>query len=140
DEILDVTVADRRQQMQLLGVFASLALLLASLGLYGVLSYAVAQRSRELGLRMALGASAESVIRMVVGRGLWLTALGVVAGLALAWSAGRGMSALLYGVNAADPETFVVVFGILGTVALVACYLPARRAARVDPIMVLRDE
>src|SRR5262249_30690898 len=82
DEILDVTVADGGQQMQLLGVFASLALLLASLGLYGVLSYAVAQRSRELGLRMALGASAESVIRMVVGRGLWLTALGVVAGLA----------------------------------------------------------
>ena len=103
-----------------------------------MLSFAVTQRSRELGLRIALGASAGSVMRMVVLRGLSLTAIGLAIGLALAWAGTRAMHNLLYGVGAADPRTVGAVAGLLGALALVACYLPARRAARLDPIAVLR--
>jgi predicted permease len=140
DDIIDLDVADRHQQMLLLGGFASLALVLASVGLYGVLSYAVTQRSRELGLRIALGASTGSVMRLVVGRGLALTATGLAIGLGLALAGARALNALLYGVTPGDPATFAAVVGVLGTIALAACYLPARRAARVDPMVVLRDE
>ncbi len=140
DEIVDLDVADRHQQMVLLGAFAGLALLLASIGLYGVLSYAVTQRSRELGLRIALGASAGSVMRMVVGRGLSLTAVGLAIGLGLSLAATRTLQSLLYGVSAVDPWTFGAVVALLGGIALAACYLPARRAARLDPIVVLRAE
>jgi putative ABC transport system permease protein len=140
DEIVDLNVADRQQQMTLLGAFASLALALASLGLYGVLSYAVTQRSREIGLRMALGASASSVIRMIVTRGLALTGLGLVIGLVAASLATRAMKNLLYGVAATDPVTFASVAALLAIIALIACWAPARRASRVDPITVLREE
>jgi predicted permease len=140
DEIVDLDVADRQQQMILLGTFAGLALLLASIGLYGVLSYAVAQRSREIGLRIALGATAGSVMRVVVARGLVLTAMGLTIGLGLAWAATRAMQNVLYGVTAGDPSTYVAVVGLLGTIALIASYLPARRASRMDPIAVLRTE
>jgi predicted permease len=140
DEIVDLNVADRQQQMELLGAFAGLALLLASIGLYGVLSYAVTQRSREIGLRMALGASASSVIRMIVGRGLVLTGIGLVIGLGTAWAATRAMKNLLYGVGATDPLTFAAVSAVLGFVALAACWAPAWRASRVDPVVVLREE
>ncbi len=140
DEIVDLNVADRQQQMTLLGAFAALALVLASIGLYGVLSYAVTQRSREIGLRMALGASAASVIRMIVARGLALTGMGLAIGLVAAWLATRAMKNLLYGVAATDRLTFAAVAGLLGFVALIACWAPARRASRVDPIVVLRDE
>jgi putative ABC transport system permease protein len=140
DEIVDLNVADRQQQMFLLGAFAGLALLLASIGLYGVLSYAVTQRSREIGLRIALGASASRVVRMIVARGLALTGIGLMIGLATAWAATRAMKNLLYGVAATDPVTFTAVAALLGFIALIACYAPARRAARVDPITVLREE
>jgi putative ABC transport system permease protein len=140
DEIVDLNIADRQQQMTLLGAFAALALLLASIGLYGVLSYAVTQRSREIGLRMALGASASSVIRMIVGRGLALTGIGLAIGLVAAWLATRAMRNLLYGVAATDPFTFAAVAALLGLIALIASYAPARRASRVDPIVVLREE
>jgi hypothetical protein len=140
DEIVDLNVADRQQQMFLLGAFAGLALLLASIGLYGVLSYAVTQRSREIGLRIALGASASRVVRMIVARGLALTGIGLAIGLATAWAATRAMKNLLYGVAATDPVTFTAVAALLGFIALIACYAPARRAARVDPITVLREE
>jgi predicted permease len=140
DEILDLDVADRHQQMVLLGSFAALALLLASIGLYGVLSYVVLQRSRELGLRMALGATAGSVMRMVVARGLTLTAMGLAIGLALAWALTRTLENLLYGVAAGDPATFGSVVGLLALIALAACYIPARRASRLDPIAVLRAD
>jgi len=140
DEIVEMNVADRQQQMELLGAFAGLALLLASIGLYGVLSYAVTQRSREIGLRMALGASASSVIRMIVGRGLVLTGIGLVIGLGTAWAATRAMKNLLYGVGATDPLTFAAVSAVLGFVALAACWAPAWRASRVDPVVVLREE
>jgi ABC-type antimicrobial peptide transport system permease subunit len=133
-------VVDRSQQAVLLGVFAALALLLAATGLYGVLSYAVTQRSREIGLRIALGASAGAVVGMIVRRGLALTALGLAAGMALAAGATRALSTLLYGVGASDPATFGLVVVILGLVALSACSVPAMRAARVDPITALRQE
>jgi len=140
DEIVDLDVADRRQQMILLGAFAGLALLLASIGLYGVLSYAVAQRSREIGLRIALGATTGSVMRVVVARGVALTGVGLAIGLALAWAGTRALQNVLYGVTAGDPSTYAAVVGLLATIALLASYLPARRASRMDPITVLRAD
>jgi putative ABC transport system permease protein len=140
DEILDRDVADRTQQMTLLSAFAVLALLLAAIGLYGVLSYAVTQRSREIGLRMALGATGRSVLAMVVGRGLALTGAGLAIGLALASAATRSMKTMLFGVDAVDPATFAAVSAILCAVALLACWVPAWRASRVDPIVALREE
>jgi ABC-type antimicrobial peptide transport system permease subunit len=140
DEILQLDVADRHQQMVLLGAFAGLALLLASIGLYGVLSYVVLQRSRELGLRMALGATSGSVMRIVVVRGLSLTAAGLALGLGLAWALTRTLQNLLFGVAAGDPATFGAVVSLLAVIALAACYIPARRASRLDPIAVLRAD
>jgi putative ABC transport system permease protein len=139
-DIIALNVADRRQQVILLGTFAALALLLAAVGLYGVLSYAVAQRSRELGLRLALGATTGNLLRMVVGRGLALTGTGLAIGAAVAWAATRAMQSVLYGVTPGDPPTYAAVAALLATVALVASYLPARRAARLDPTEVLRNE
>ena len=139
DDILDLEVADRHQQMVLLGAFAGLALVLASLGLYGLLAYAVAQRSREIGLRIALGATPRAVVRMVATRGLSPAAFGLGMGVAGGWIATRAMSSVLYGVRADDPSTYAVVVCLLGSVALVACVVPAARASRVDPIVVLRE-
>jgi ABC-type antimicrobial peptide transport system permease subunit len=140
DDILDSDVEDRTEQMTLLGAFAALALLLAAIGLYGSLSYAVTQRSREIGLRMALGASSRGVLAMVVGRGLALTGAGLAIGLALAAAGTRSMKTMLYGVDALDPATYAGVSGLLCAIAALACWIPARRAARVDPIVVLREE
>ena len=140
DDIVDLNVADRKQQMTLLGAFAGLALLLASIGLYGVLSYAVTQRAREIGLRMALGATASSVVKLVVTRGLLLTSAGLITGLGLAWASTRAMKNLLYGIAATDPATYASVAALLTVIALAACWIPARRAARLDPITVLREE
>jgi putative ABC transport system permease protein len=140
EDIVERDVADRQQQMILLGAFAGLALLLASIGIYGVLSYAVTQRSREIGLRIALGATAGSVMRVIVARGLGLTAMGLTIGLTLAWATTRAMRNVLYGVTAGDPSTYAAVVGLLGAIALLASYLPARRAAHLDPIAVLRAD
>ena len=140
DEILASDVEDRTRQMTLLGAFAALALLLASIGLYGVLSYAVTQRSREIGLRMALGATSRGVLGMVIGRGLALTGAGVAIGLVLAAAGTRAMKTLLYGVDAIDPATFAGVAALLAVIAVLACWIPARRASRLDPIVVLREE
>jgi predicted permease len=140
DDIIDENVVDRRQQMILLGAFAALALVLASIGLYGVLSYAVTQRTREIGLRMALGASGSSVMAMVVRHGLALTGIGIAIGLAGSWAATRALKNLLYGVTATDPVTFAEVAALLTLIALAACWTPARRASNVDPMKVLREE
>jgi predicted permease len=140
DDILDLEVADRHQQMVLLGAFAALALVLASLGLYGLLAYAVAQRSREIGLRIALGATPRAVVTMVAARGLALAAAGLATGVISGWAATRAMSSVLYGVPATDLPTFAAVVLLLGTVALVACIVPAARASRVDPMIVLREQ
>jgi predicted permease len=140
DEILDLDVADRHQQMQLLTAFAALALLLASLGLYGLLAYAVSQRSREIGLRMALGASGTRVVRDVVRRGLLLAGLGLGIGFAAARALSGMLSGILYGVTATDPATYWGVAALVLAIVLAACSIPARRAVRIDPMMVLREE
>jgi putative ABC transport system permease protein len=140
EEIVDQAVLGRRQQMTLLAAFAGLALLLASVGLYGVLSYAVTRRQREIGVRLALGATRGDVIRMVVGHGARLTVVGIVIGIALAWVGSRAMTTMLYGVAAGDAATFAGVLGVLTVVAVTACALPALRASRLDPMDVLRQE
>jgi predicted permease len=139
-EVIALTVGDRRQQTTLLVVFGVLALVIASLGLYGLLAQTVSARSREIGIRMALGATWRSVMQMVMSRGIVLTAAGVGIGAVLAWSVTRAMETLLYGVSAADPLTFAMVAGLLAAVSAVACAIPAVRAARVDPMLVLRDQ
>ncbi len=139
-EVIASSVAPRRFSMLLLTIFAAAALLLAATGVYGVMAYAVAQRTREVGIRMALGARAGDVIRLILKQGLMLTLIGIAAGILGAVAAARVMSGLLYGVTATDPATFATISLLLTGVALLACYLPARRAARVEPIAGLRHE
>jgi predicted permease len=140
EALLDRETASRSVQTSLLGGFAALALVLASLGIYGVLSYTVAQRRREIGIRMALGAHAGQVVRMVVRQGLALWAIGIAIGLLAALALTRALASLLYGVSATDPLAFAAGAVALGLVAAVASWLPARQAARVDPMITLKAE
>ena len=140
DEIISSSLATRRVSMILLGVFAALALGLASIGIYGVISYLVGQRTQEIGIRLALGAKRTDVLRLVLGAGMKMAAAGLLIGLATALGLTRLMSGLLFGVSPTDPITFAAVALLLMAVALAACYIPARRAMRVDPIVALRYE
>jgi predicted permease len=140
EDLISRSLADKRFSMALLGVFAALALVLSSVGVYSVISYLVGQRTHEIGIRMALGAQPSHVLIMVLGEGTKTALIGVGVGLAAALGLTRLMSSVLYGVSVTDPATFVVVAVVLTGVALAACYIPARRAMRVDPIIALRYE
>jgi putative ABC transport system permease protein len=140
DDSLSTSVAGRRFQMLLLGIFAAVALIIATVGIYGVISYAVSQRMREIGIRIALGAQAGDVLRMIVWRGISLTMIGIALGVAAALALTRVMKNLLFNVSATDPATFALIALLLIVVALIASYIPARRATKVDPITVLKSE
>jgi predicted permease len=140
EDVVSAAVAPARWSTLLLGIFAGVAVVMAVLGMFGVLSYLVTQRTRELGIRIALGASASAVQRMIVARGLWLVGFGLAIGLAGSYALTRFLDTLLYGISATDPLTFFGVAVILAAAAAVASYLPARRATRVDPIIALRTE
>jgi putative ABC transport system permease protein len=144
DEVMSQSVAQPRLEAILLAMFGALAMLLAAVGIYGVMSYTVTQRTSEFGIRMALGASRSAVLKMVVARGLGLTgiglATGLTTGLALAFIVKRVLARILFGVSTTDPFTFILVTGLLTLVALLACYIPARRATKVDPMIALRYE
>jgi putative ABC transport system permease protein len=139
-EVVSSSAASDRFNTFLLGAFGGIALLLTAAGIFGVLSYLVTQRTREIGLRMALGAQRADVLRVIVGHGLRLMLIGLGIGVAGALLVTRWMSSVLFGVKPTDPLTFTVVALVLGTVAFLASYIPARRAMRVDPMVALRYE
>jgi putative ABC transport system permease protein len=140
DEWVNRSTSTPRYRTTLLGLFAGLAMILAATGIYGVMSYSVAQRTHEIGIRMALGAKNGDVLRLVVRQGMFLVVVGLGIGLIAAFALTRLMSSLLFGVTSKDPITFVAVAGVLTVVAFIACYIPARRATRVDPLTALRYE
>jgi len=140
EQIISGSLTERRFSMLLLIIFASTALVLAAVGIYGVMSYAVSRRTHELGVRMALGASRREILRLVVREGMALAVVGTMVGLAAAFGLTRFLASLLYGVRPADPATLATVSLLLGGIALLACYIPAWRATRVDPLVALRYE
>ena len=139
NEVIDRSLASRRFSAELVGGFAGLALLLASIGIYGLLAYMVGQRSREIGLRMALGAGRADVLRLFLQKGVVLASVGIAAGVIFSASTSSIMASLLYGVHPHDPAVFLVVPLLLLAVAVLASYLPAQRATKVDPMLALRE-
>jgi ABC-type antimicrobial peptide transport system permease subunit len=140
DELLRESLAPTRFAMALLGAFAATALLLAVAGLYGVIAYSVGQRTREIGVRVALGADSGAIARLVLGTGLRLAITGILIGAAAATAATRALTSMLYGVTSSDPLTFGAIMFLVAGVALLATYLPARRASMIDPTEALRAE
>jgi ABC-type antimicrobial peptide transport system permease subunit len=139
-ELLSDSFGSRRFNLFLLGLFAMVALALAAIGLFGVMAYLVSQRTREIGVRLALGAKRSEVFRLILGRGVALTSIGAALGIVAAFWLTRLMESLLFSVSATDPVTFVAVPLAMVAVAVLACYVPARRAMCVDPVIALRSE
>ncbi|HKY06402.1 MAG TPA: ABC transporter permease, partial [Blastocatellia bacterium] len=139
-DLVSDSLASSRFSTLLLTIFAGVALVLAAVGIYGVMSYSVTQRTHEIGIRMALGAGRSNVLRLVVGRGMLLTVIGLVIGLVAAFALTRFLTSLLFGISAVDPITFAMLTGVLGAISFAACYIPALRATRVDPMIALRYE
>jgi putative ABC transport system permease protein len=140
EQIFSSSLDQRRFSLVLFGVFAVVALLLAALGIYGVTSYAVTQRTPELGLRLALGAQRRDVLRLVIGQGMKAVLVGVGIGLAGALAVTRLIAHLLFEISATDPVTFAAIVGVLLSIAMLACFVPAWRATKVDPMVALRHE
>ena len=140
ESAVDQSLAGRKFSLLLLGLFAAAALALAAVGVYGVMSYGVVQRTREIGIRMALGAREEDVLRLVVGDAFRMAAFGIAIGIVLAFALSRVLRGMLYGVSAFDPLAYAALTLVLAVIALLASWLPARRAARVDPGVALRAE
>jgi putative ABC transport system permease protein len=140
EDVIATSVAQRRLTLRLIGLFAVLALLLAAIGLYGVMGYVVTLRTNEIGIRLALGAQTRDVLRMVIRQGMTLVGIGLFIGLIGAFSLTRFIAAQLYEMSAVDPATFALVSLLLTGVALLACYIPARRATKVDPLTALRHD
>jgi ABC-type antimicrobial peptide transport system permease subunit len=140
DELIDASVAQRRFQMVLLVLFAAVAVALAVIGIYGVLSYTVSQRTSELGLRIALGADPRNIMSLVLKQAAWLMAAGLLFGIGGAYALTRYLNSLLFGVSSNDAFTYVAAAGLLAAVSIVASMVPARRGSRVDPIVALRYE
>jgi ABC-type antimicrobial peptide transport system permease subunit len=140
ETVLGASVAERRSNMLLLGVFAAIALILTSVGIYGVISYSVAQRTQEIGVRIALGAQSRDVTTLVLRTGMRLVLMGIVIGSAGAFALTRWMTSLLFEVSATDSLTFIMTALLLTAIALLACYIPARRATKVDPMVALRTD
>jgi putative ABC transport system permease protein len=139
-QLLDQSIAQRRLNMLLLGAFALIALLLATSGIFGVMAYTVAQRTHEIGIRIALGAQKRDILSLVVWHGMMLSLIGVAIGVGASLALTRFLASLLYGVSSTDPATFAVIALLLTGVALLACYIPARKALKVDPMVALRYE
>ena len=139
-DVVNASVSTQRITLILLGLFSGLALVLAGIGIYGVIAYSVAQRANEIGIRMALGAQRADVLRLVLAQGGRISASGIVIGSAASVGLARFMANLLYAVRALDPATFAAVAFMLALIAMVASYIPARRTSRVDPLIALRSE
>ena len=140
EQVVGDSIARQRFTMTLLGVFAAMAMLLGAIGLYGVISYSVAQRTRELGIRAALGAARNDLARLVITQGMWLLSIGLAVGLVAALGLTQFLKGMLYGVTAFDPRVLASVTALLAVVALAACCLPALRASRIDPVIALREQ
>jgi putative ABC transport system permease protein len=140
DHIVSESITQPRFNLFLLGLFSAVAIVLSAAGIYGVTAYTVTQRTHELGIRLALGAQVSDVLRMILGQGMAVIGVGLVVGLAAAFGLMRLLRSLLFGVGENDPLTFVAITTVLVLVALIACYIPARRATKVDPLVALRYE
>jgi putative ABC transport system permease protein len=140
EEVVARSMSERRFALDILGFFGVVALLLAAIGIYGVMTYTFSQRSQEIGIRMALGAQRADILRLAIGEGMSLVALGLGLGILGALVLTRYLRTMLFSVTPTDPLTFTAIAGILALVALLACFIPAQRATQVDPLVALRDE